>query len=127
MAVLLDTIYLYELMKDRSATESLLDARRDKILVSVASLWEMRLKYQARRASGKRKSPYDPEAVWLVLRDMRVPVLDVTPEDVTRPLVPPLAHRDPFDELLLSQAQRRNLKLATTDEQLLEHPLATRL
>ncbi len=41
-----------------------------------------------------------------------------------RTLETPLDHKDPFDELLLVQAQEENLKLLTADRQLLDHPLA---
>ena len=129
MAVLLDTVLLYELMKDPSVKGKYrrrFERDREDVFVSVASLWEMRLKYQARRASGERKSPYDPERVLRVLRAIGIEVIPITPADATRPLAPPLDHQDPFDELLLSQAQQRNLKLATTDEKLLEHPSGIR-
>ncbi len=37
----------------------------------------------------------------------------------------PLDHKDPFDELLLVQAQEEDLKLLTADKMLVGHPLAT--
>jgi len=36
----------------------------------------------------------------------------------------PLAHKDPFDELLLIQAQGHGLRLLTRYANLAEHPLA---
>ncbi len=127
MGILLDTLFLYWLMQDRSAVERLLGRQRVPPVVSVVSLWEMRLKHQSLRPSGERKSPHDPAAVLQALEDLRTPVLGMEAGDVMHPLVPLLAHRDPFDELLLCQAQRRNLRLATTDGKLLEHPGAIRL
>ena len=38
---------------------------------------------------------------------------------------PPILHKDPFDELLLVQAQEEGLKLLTMDRQIIGHPLAT--
>jgi PIN domain nuclease of toxin-antitoxin system len=35
-----------------------------------------------------------------------------------------LKHKDPFDELLLLQAQAEGLKLMTVDQQLAQHPLS---
>ena len=35
-----------------------------------------------------------------------------------------LSYRDPFDELLLVQAQEEKLRLLTTDRRLIGHPLA---
>ena len=40
-----------------------------------------------------------------------------------RRLEVPIAHRDPFDELLLVQAQDESLKLLTMDRPLVGHPL----
>ena len=42
------------------------------------------------------------------------------------PLREPISHGDPFDEILLVQAQVEGLKLLTRDARLLEHSLATR-
>ena len=36
----------------------------------------------------------------------------------------PIPHKDPFDELLLVQAQEEGLKFLTADGQLIGHPLA---
>ena len=40
------------------------------------------------------------------------------------PLETPLDHKDPFDELLLVQAQEEGLRLLTVDKMLAGHPLA---
>lgn len=130
MRILLDTMVLYELMEDLplgAEIDRFLKERSEAIYVSAASIWEMRLKYQARRPSGERKSPHDPAAVLAVLGDNGIEILPITPEDAAHPLDPPLAHKDPFDELLLVHAQRHRLRLATTDTHLVEHPLGIRL
>ncbi len=41
-----------------------------------------------------------------------------------RELETPIPHRDPFDEMLLVQAQEEGLKLLTVDRQMVDHPLA---
>ena len=41
-----------------------------------------------------------------------------------RQLETPILHSDPFDEMLLVQAQEEGLKLLTSDCQMAEHPLA---
>ena len=38
-------------------------------------------------------------------------------------LAVPVPHRDPFDELPLVQAQEEGLKLLTSDQRLVDHPL----
>ena len=92
--------------------------------VSAVSIWEMRLKFHARHRDGARKSRFDPKDVLSVLEDLSVPVLAMTPAHAAQPLETPLPRRDPFDELLLVQAQEEGLKLLTRDRLLIGHPLA---
>ena len=128
MRVLLDTFYLYRFMEAPGrlfeADLRFLDENEAEIYVSAVSIWEMRLKHHARYLSGERKSPYDPNDVLAALdeQDVRFPVSMV---HAARQLDTPLNHRDPFDELLLVQAQEEGLKLLTRDRLLIGHPLAT--
>ena len=98
-----------------------------ELFVSVVSIWEMRLKYHARHPSGARKSRFDPEDAVAALEEQDVTFLPLTIRHAARPLETPLDHRDPFDELLLVQAQEEGLKLLTVDRQLAGHPLALTL
>ena len=121
-------MYLYRLMENHpqfSDTERLiLTNHATRNHVSVVSVWEMRLKFQARNRSGKPKSPFDPNDVIAMLEDQNMIFLPMTMSHVARPLAVPLDHKDPFDELLLVQAQEEGLKLLTTDHRLSKHPLA---
>ena len=62
--VLLDTTYLYRFMEApfafSSADDRFFAAPDTRLFVSVVSIWEMRLKYNARHPSGVRKSRFDP-------------------------------------------------------------------
>ncbi|MYB52797.1 MAG: type II toxin-antitoxin system VapC family toxin [Acidobacteriia bacterium] len=49
--------------------------------------------------------------------------LPITVRHAARELDTPPEHRDPFDELLLVQAQEEGLKLLTTDQQMAGHPV----
>ena len=129
MKVLLDTSYLYDLMM---APGKFLDVERRflggpavRLHVSAVSIWEMRLKHDARYRSGARKSPFDPNAVLTVLEDQEVVFVPMTIRHAARALDVPLSHRDPFDELLLVQAQEEGLQLLTADRLLADHPLTT--
>ena len=51
-------------------------------------------------------------------------LLAMSPDDAATRLEAPIAHRDPFDEMLLIQAQRHKLKLLTRDGLLAGHRLA---
>ena len=127
LKVLLDTSYLYDLML---APGQLLDVERRflggpavRLYASAVSIWEVRLKYAARYRSGGRKSPFDPNAALTVLEDQEVAFVPMTMRHAVQVLEVPLAHRDPFDELLLVQAQEEGLQLLTADRLLADHPL----
>ena len=57
-------------------------------------------------------------------KDRKPFFLPLTTAHATRELDTPLNHKDPFDELLLVQAQEEGLKLLTADRWIIGHPLA---
>ncbi len=128
MRVLLDTSYLYDFMDSPGKfleTEYRFLAGGDlELHVSAVSIWEMRLKFNARHPSGARKSPFDPNDVLAALEGQEVTFLPLTMAHAAEALETPLDHRDPFDELLLVQAQVEGLRLLTADRRLAAHPLA---
>ncbi len=130
MRILLDTSYIYRLMMQPArlsdAERLILTNQAIQLYVSAVSIWEMRLKFQSRDSSGRRKSFFDPNVVIKMLEDQDVIFLPITPSHAARSLETPIAHKDPFDEILLVQAQEEGLKLLTIDRQLIEHPLAVR-
>ena len=131
MHVLLDTSYLFDFMdrpgKFLEAERRFFAARETQLYVSAVSIWEMRLKYNARHPSGARKSRFDPNAAVAALEKQDVTFLQMTILHAARPLETSIGHKDPFDELLLVQAQEEGLKLLTVDRQLAGHPLALTL
>jgi PIN domain nuclease of toxin-antitoxin system len=84
----------------------------------------MRLKWSAFHRSGDRKSRLDPVAVLEALEGQALTYLPLTLRHAATPLATPVPHKDPFDELLLVQAQVEGLKLLTADGKLRGHPLA---
>ena len=129
MRVLLDTSYLYRLMEARGRFSDeqrrFFSEHEVQLHVSAVSIWEMRLKYHSLRASGERKSPFDPAEVISVIEKLEVvTIVPLTERHAACELQTPLSHKDPFDELLLAQAQEENLRLLTTDRRLIGHPLA---
>ena len=128
MRVLLDTSYLFDFM-DRpgmflASERRVLAARGTDFYVSAVSIWEMRLKHNARHRSGERKSRFSPEDVVAALQDQDITFLPMTMRHAASELETTLDHKDPFDELLLVQAQEEGLRLLTVDRRLVEHPLA---
>ena len=127
MRILLDTSYLYDLMethgKFSDRERCFFTEQEIEIYVSAVSIWEMRLKYRAHHRSGERKSPFDPNEVVAMVEEQDMTILPMTMKHAACELETPIPHRDPFDELLLVQAQEEGLKLLTADRQLIEHPL----
>ena len=93
-------------------------------LFSAVSIWELRLKWTSLHPSGQRKGLASPEAVLQILRNSGFEELPLTSDDAATELEMPLTHKDPFDELLMAQAQAHRLRLLTRDALLSRHPLA---
>jgi PIN domain nuclease of toxin-antitoxin system len=77
-------------------------------VVSAASLWEIAIK----ASLGKLDAPYDlPDRV----RQLGFDFLHVTSEHAWQVRQLPFHHRDPFDRLLIAQAQIERLPILTAD------------
>ena len=131
MRLLLDTHFLIWLATDASKIKKperviLADPDND-LYVSVLSLWEVRIKWNAHGRSGRRKGTISPDAAVRYAEGQKLQLAALHPEDVAVTLQPPLSYRDPFDEMLLVHAQRLNAKLLTRDRLLAGHPLALQL
>lgn len=128
MKLLLDTHIAYWLAVERKALTghemATLTSMDHQLLVSAVSIWELRLKWHSFHRSGVRKGPGDPLPVLGALRRIGIEILPLDPETAATPLLAPLDHKDPFDELLLVQAQQSGALLLTRDRLLLAHPLA---
>ena len=131
MRLILDTHYVYAL----AGTQTRLSAREsaylatttERFIVSAVSIWEIRLKWQALHASGTRKGPTSADQVLQALVSQPIDFLPLTEEHAATPLAQPITHRDPFDELLLTQAQVEGARLLTRDKKLATHPLAQQI
>lgn len=117
MRVLLDTqIWLWMLVdpdrfSDRVRTGLLLRPTT-RLMLSAASTWEISIKV----GLGKLEFPDRPErAIPGMMRDTRVEALDVSVSHTLRVGDLPLHHRDPFDRLLVAQAQLERIPILTAD------------
>ena len=118
MKILLDThIYLWWLIDapelSRSARNLLAEA--DSILVSVVSLWEAGIKWQA------GKLPVSPSDLHESLATNNFRALPVTISHALAVAKLPSIHKDPFDRMLVAQAIAEPLHLLTTDRVLAEY------
>lgn len=94
------------------------------LVLSAVAVWELRLKWHSLHISGVRKGPVDPGAVVAFAAAMDWELLPLTARHAAIELLQPLAHKDPFDELLLVQAQTEGMRLLTRDAKLIGHSLA---
>lgn len=128
MKLLLDTHIAYWLAVERQALTGhelqILTSVDHLLAVSAVAIWELRLKWHSFYRSGTRKGPGDPSHVLGALRRMTIEIIALDPETAATPLVMPMNHKDPFDELLLVQAQQIGARLFTRDRALAAHPLA---
>ena len=98
----------------------LFEDRRNTLLVSTASLWEIAIKARLRKLP--LKSPLEQIPEQLAAADLIV--VDIRPEHVLAELTAAPPTSDPFDQLLLAVAQVEGASLVTSDAKLIAHPLA---
>lgn len=117
--VVLDTHTLLWLVStpesvSREARE-LLGQRSCTVWVSAVSAWEIATKTRLGRLDG------DPLlSAWSdIVNDMAAAELAIDSADAIFAGRLPWEHRDPFDRLLVAQATRRNLTIATRDKQII--------
>ncbi|MBW1800558.1 MAG: type II toxin-antitoxin system VapC family toxin [Deltaproteobacteria bacterium] len=89
--------------------------RENDIAVSVVSFWEISLKY----ALGKLELPNtDPEELPGVTDEMGVNIIPLSPNEAASFYnLPRLAHKDPFDRLIIWQAIQQKMTLISKDRE----------
>lgn len=117
MRVLIDThIFLWFYLEPhrigKNAQNFLQDTFKNDIFVSYVTAWEIAIKY----GIGKLKTPDVPE-IWVADRIRRAGFsrLPIEMRHTLRVHNLPPHHKDPFDRLLISQANAENLMIVTED------------
>ena len=114
--MLLDTqVWLWMVAEPERLSQSsraLVRASANELLLSAASVWEIAIKF----GLGKLELPDGPEAFVprLMIRTAVTP-LPVHHRHALRVAALPLHHRDPFDRLLIAQAQLEEVPVMTAD------------
>ncbi|QQE67353.1 PilT protein-like protein (plasmid) [Leptolyngbya sp. BL0902] len=116
MRILLDThIFLWFINADIRLSTTIRDTIRDPdndVYLSSVSIWEVIVKYQL----GKLSLPESPETYLPRQRDLhQIDSLALDEMSVIQLTKLPLSHRDPFDRMLICQALRNDLTIATVD------------
>lgn len=126
MRILLDTqCWLWMLLSPERFSPGgrrLVEDRASLLYLSAASAWEIAIKYQL----GKLRLP-EPPASYV---PARVAALGVQPLPIEQPhalhvATLPAHHRDPFDRLLIAQAQLDDLAILTADPQIAAYDVTT--
>jgi len=94
-------------------------ANAQEVCLSVASAWEIAIKKQL----GKLKIPRDVDLAAEFARDGFVPVPITIEHALVAASLPPV-HKDPFDRMLVAQAQIEGLTLVTADPTLARHDVS---
>ncbi len=128
MRFLLDTrCWLWLLTEpERIPADSLeaLSSPENEIFLSAASTWEIAIKY----ALGRLPLPHPPQQyVPSRMATSGTAPLPVEIRHTVHVASLPAHHRDPFDRLLIAQAQLENLTLLTADAQLSAYDVELRL
>lgn len=89
------------------ARRSLEDPAND-VVVSAASLWELEIK----RLVGRLDAPDD---MLSTIDESEISTISVTGTDAVAAARLPLHHRDPFDRMVVAQAQRLDAVVVTRD------------
>lgn len=125
MNILFDThillwISMNEQRKFSQTSLKLLNDTSNNCYISVASIWEITIK------SALCKPNFDVNARELVhyASEKGVLLLPITVEHTLAVADLPLIHGDPFDRLLLAQAQLEKYILMTADDKLLQYDYA---
>ncbi len=122
MRLLLDThTFLWWLSDWERISESARAAIADpdnEVLVSAVTGWEIGIK----KARGRLVAPDNLAAV---VEEKRFEHLSLTFAHAERAAALPPHHRDPFDRMLIAQAQAEGLVLVTRDSRMADYEVAT--
>jgi len=117
--VLLDThAFLWAVTGDRrlsSPARALIEDGENQVFLSAVSMWEIVLKARAGKlhVEGSVAKVLEEQ-----MRQARISPLAIYPAHVLRVAALPPIHKDPFDRLLIAQAQSENLALVTRDPEI---------
>ena len=116
MRILLDTVVLLwsvaEEQNLNSRAAELIRAKGSALYLSAASVWEIAIKY----ALGKLPLHVEPEEfIPEAVAGLGIETLDITPAHAVAAGKLPKHHEDPFDRMLIAQANAEGLVLLTAD------------
>ena len=115
MKFLIDTHAIIWFITDDSklpaSVKNLIEDIANTCFVSVASLWEMAIKFSI----GKLVLGVSLEEMFELIEKTGFELLSATPKHLLASAKLPFHHSDPFDRLMIAQAQTDNLTLVSRD------------
>lgn len=124
MNILLDThVLLWYLADNPKLPEDkrlLIEDRNNRVVVSIASFWEMTIK----ASLGKLKLDDDLPTIENILRRQGIEILPVKIPHLVQLFDLPQHHRDPFDRLIIAQAITEKLAVISDDGLFREYPIS---
>ena len=122
---LLDTHALLWFLDDDAklpvATKELIGTSPD-VYVSIASFWKVAIK----SSIGKLKLNDSITRIMELCSEKKITVLPIKAAHLERLRTLPFIHKDPFDRLLICQAQAEDMTLITVDENIPKYDVRTK-
>ena len=122
MRVLLDThTFLWWISNDTrlsSRAREIISDGNNELLLSAASGWEIAIKVRL----GRLQLPYEPER--FIPEQLVINAIQSLPIKMSHALHTyslPIYHRDPFDRIIIAQAQLEGLPILTSDSQIAKY------
>lgn len=93
----------------------------DNLYISVASLWEIAIK----QSLGKLDIEYTPSKIASFCEQKDIILLPILASHLDFLKALPPIHKDPFDRLIVAQAQAENLVVVTKDSNIAKYTVET--
>lgn len=124
MNFLLDThIFLWFVNDDPRLSDrfkDLIENQSNFIYISVASLWEMSIKYNLGKLT---LAPAYEEFVEREITESSIILLNIELEHIKINASLPFHHRDPFDRIIIAQSMAENISIMTLDSVFSRYPI----
>lgn len=117
MQLLIDTHILIWFLEGNNllpkSRRQIISNSQNEVFVSIASLWEMAIKISL----GKLTLTKPLTDVIKQMAIENIEILPIYPEHTFQVSIMPFHHRDPFDRIIIAQAQIENLPIMTNDSE----------
>lgn len=124
MNLLLDThVFIWEVLEPEKLSPTVINLiknKDNKLLLSIASIWEMQIKI------GINKLHFDEPLSKVVAKQREINEVEILPinlDHIWQLDQLPLHHKDPFDRMLIAQAITENIPILSIDNIFQKYPV----